>query len=248
VLRDNCFTTLPTAVHHGFVSLARFARSFAHLEMHRRAIYDNIRCFLRFQLTTSVAAIALLALSVGLRLPSPLNAIQLLFINACMDGPLAQSLGVEAPDDDIMLRRPRRASEHVLTRGMLCAIFSSGAWICACTLVLFWHMLYTEGRDEVAARTFTFVVFILFQFFQALSCRSLTRTVFSPRSFSNGLFWLAVAVCTGVLVAAVHIPVVQALFHTSPLSLRDWMVATTAAASVLLIDEARKMCYCCAAR
>lgn len=72
-----------------------------------KGIYYNIRNFLRFQLSTSVAALTLVASSTVFHLPTPLNAMQILWINIIMDGPPAQSLGVEPVDKDVMAQPPR---------------------------------------------------------------------------------------------------------------------------------------------
>ncbi|VDN26126.1 unnamed protein product, partial [Dibothriocephalus latus] len=65
-----------------------------------KALFQNICNFVRFQLSTSIAALSLVAVSTILSLPSPLNAMQILYINILMDGPPAQSLGVEPPDKE----------------------------------------------------------------------------------------------------------------------------------------------------
>merc|ERR1719476_1087877 len=73
-----------------------------------KAIFNNIRNFVTFQLSTSIAALSLVALSTITNLPNPLNAMQILWINIIMDGPPAQSLGVEQPDETVTKsRRPR---------------------------------------------------------------------------------------------------------------------------------------------
>jgi Ca2+-transporting ATPase len=228
VLRDNSFTTLPVAVAHG------------------RAIYDNIRCFLRFQLTSSFAAIAILAVAVAMDMPLPLSAVSLLFINFLVDGPPAQSLGVEAADPDVMLRRPRAPHEHIVTRTMLASILASAAWMAVGTLAMFWHTLHIEERSEAEARSVAFAQFVIFQLFQAFSCRSLSRTVFSARSFSNGYFWIAMVCCAGFLVCAIQVPFLQTFFHTGSIEGRDWLVVAVAGSSVLLVDEARKLFGACA--
>ena len=69
-----------------------------------KGIFHNIKNFVTFQLSTSIAAISLITISTFLGLENPLNAMQILWINIIMDGPPAQSLGVEPVDEDIMKR------------------------------------------------------------------------------------------------------------------------------------------------
>lgn len=84
VLTDDDFSTILTAIEEG------------------KGIFNNIQNFLTFQLSTSVAALSLVALSTAFKLPNPLNAMQILWINILMDGPPAQSLGVEPVDHEVM--------------------------------------------------------------------------------------------------------------------------------------------------
>ncbi len=78
-----------------------------HAMAEAKGIYHNITHFLRFQLSTSVSALGLIAISTVFGLPNPLNAMQILWINIIMDGPPAQSLGVEPVDRDVMREGPR---------------------------------------------------------------------------------------------------------------------------------------------
>ena len=72
-----------------------------------KSIFYNIRNFVRFQMSTSIAALSLITLSTLMDTPNPLNPMQILWINIIMDGPPAQSLGVEPADPEIMKRPPR---------------------------------------------------------------------------------------------------------------------------------------------
>jgi len=98
VLLDDNFATICGAIEEG------------------KGIFANIRNFVRFQLSTSVAALTLVALATVLGLPAPLNAMQILWINIIMDGPPAQSLGVEPVDPAVLRTPPRRSDEEIITR------------------------------------------------------------------------------------------------------------------------------------
>lgn len=99
-----------------------------------KAIAYNIRNFLRFQLSTSVAALSLVTISTLLGMASPLNAMQILWINILMDGPPAQSLGVEPVHRDVVLLPPRRASDPIIDRRLIrnvivaASIIVAGEW------------------------------------------------------------------------------------------------------------------------
>lgn len=102
-----------------------------------KGIYHNIRNFIRFQLSTSIAALSLIAVSTLLHIPNPLNAMQILYINILMDGPPAQSLGVEKVDQDVLKQPPRNVKEPVLTKELLTSVLVSAAVILCGTLIVF---------------------------------------------------------------------------------------------------------------
>ena len=102
-----------------------------------KGIYHNIRNFIKFQLSTSIAALSLIACSTILHIPNPLNAMQILYINILMDGPPAQSLGVEKVDQDVLKQPPRNVKEPVLTKDLMVSILISAAIIFFGTMLVF---------------------------------------------------------------------------------------------------------------
>nr|CAD7193753.1 unnamed protein product [Timema douglasi] len=96
-----------------------------------KGIFYNIRNFVRFQLSTSIAALSLIALATLMGIPNPLNAMQILWINIIMDGPPAQSLGVEPVDKDVIKQKPRNVKEPMITRSLIINVLLS-AWIIIC--------------------------------------------------------------------------------------------------------------------
>lgn len=102
-----------------------------------KGIYYNIGNFIRFQLSTSIAALSLIALSTILHVPNPLNAMQILYINILMDGPPAQSLGVERVDQEVLKQPPRDVKQPMLTRDLLIGVLVSAAFIVCGTLIVF---------------------------------------------------------------------------------------------------------------
>ena len=127
VLLDDNFATISGAIEEG------------------KGIFANIRNFVRFQLSTSVAALTLVALATVLGLPVPLNAMQILWINIIMDGPPAQSLGVEPVDPAVLRTPPRRSDEEIITPALLRRVLTAAAIIVAGTLWVF----YSEFNHAV---------------------------------------------------------------------------------------------------
>ncbi|OTF77976.1 calcium-transporting ATPase type 2C member 1-like protein, partial [Euroglyphus maynei] len=153
ILVDDDFNTIMLAIEEG------------------KAIFYNIQNFVRFQLSTSIAALSLIAISTLLHIPNPLNAMQILWINIIMDGPPAQSLGVEPVDPDIISQPPRNVRQPMITMDLIYNVLISAIIIILGTLFVF----IQEMSDNVVTprdTTMTFTCFVFFDMFNALSCRS----------------------------------------------------------------------------
>ena len=173
VLADDNFATIVAAVRRG------------------RAIYDNILSFVRFQLTTNMAAIGSILFARLLGLPTPFTAIQVLFVNIIADGPPAVSLGVDPPKPGLMDRPPRSPDAAILNRSRLARIVVGAAVMTALTL-----LVLVQGEDRVGtdvALTMTFTTFVFLQMANALAVRVGGGTVASSHSLTNRFLWLALA-------------------------------------------------------
>lgn len=102
-----------------------------------KGIFYNIRNFVRFQLSTSIAALFLIALATLMGIPNPLNAMQILWINIIMDGPPAQSLGVEPVEGDVLRKPPRNTKEPMITKPLMVNVLLSAMIIITGTLWVF---------------------------------------------------------------------------------------------------------------
>ncbi|MDI9619076.1 calcium-transporting P-type ATPase, PMR1-type [Methanothermobacter sp.] len=209
VLQDDNFATIVKAVREG------------------RTIFDNIRRFVKFQLSTNVGAILTIVSASLINLPVPFNPIQILWINIIMDGPPAQSLGVEPPESDIMLRKPER--EDIMPRRNLLRIVIAGAVMAAGTLGLYMYML-SSGNGVERAMTVAFTVFVMFQIFNVFNCKSRT-------GFSNKSLIVAVAASLLLQILVVYLAPLEGVFRTVPLTVTDWILII-AVASLILIAEA----------
>eukprot|EP00667_Euglena_gracilis_P002394 EG_transcript_2393 len=205
-----------------------------------KAIFYNICNFIRFQLSTSVAALSLIALSTLLNFPNPLNAMQILWINILMDGPPAQSLGVEPVDQDVMRRPPRLVSAPIITVSLVSKVLLSATMIVCGTLWIFWREMQD---DKITPRdtTMTFTCFVFFDLFNALASRSQTKTVFEIGLFSNAAFLYAVGGSLLGQVLVVYLPPLQRVFQTEALAAQDLLLLLGLASSVWLVDDARKL-------
>lgn len=205
-----------------------------------KGIFYNIRNFVRFQLSTSIAAISLITISTFLKLPNPLNAMQILWINIIMDGPPAQSLGVEPVDRDVMNKPPRNVKNPMITKTLITNVLLSASLIVTGTLWVFWR----EMRDNVITprdTTMTFTCFVFFDMFNALSCRSQVKSIFQIGFFTNRMFLYAVGGSLMGQMLVIYFPPLQAVFLTEALHCMDIFLLLCVASSVFLVDEIRKM-------
>ncbi|CCD26138.2 Ca(2+)/Mn(2+)-transporting P-type ATPase PMR1 NDAI_0G03610 [Naumovozyma dairenensis CBS 421] len=222
VLTDDDFSTILTAIEEG------------------KGIFNNIQNFLTFQLSTSIAALSLIALSTAFKLPNPLNAMQILWINILMDGPPAQSLGVEPVDHEVMKRPPRKRSDKILTSSVLKRLVGTATCIILGTVYIFVKEMAEDGVVTARDTTMTFTCFVFFDMFNALACRHNTKSIFEVGFFVNKMFNLAVGLSLLGQMCAIYIPFFQSVFKTESLSLGDLLFLLLISSSVFIFDEIRK--------
>ena len=155
VLGDDNFATIVAAIREG------------------RAIYDNIRKFIRYLLSCNVGELLTVFLTMFLRMPLPLKPLQILWVNLVTDGLPAMALGVEPEDKDIMHRPPRDKNENIFSRGLARRILSRGFLIGLTTTIVFAWSLRQSG-DLKLARTMVFATLVFCQLFHVFDCRSET--------------------------------------------------------------------------
>merc|ERR1711936_1124240 len=203
------------------------------------SIFLNIRNFLRFQLSTSIAALSLISISTLMDTPNPLNPMQILWINIIMDGPPAQSLGVEPADEDMAKRPPRSTKVAMLSRDILVNICLSAAIIVCGTLYVFKEMM-EDGKITNRDTTMTFTCFVFFDMFNALSSRSLTKSVFQLGVFTNRPFCLAVLFSLVGQMLVIYAPPLQYIFQTEALSLGDLVFLVSLTSTIFIMPEVKK--------
>ena len=221
VLADDDFRTITMAIAEG------------------KGIFFNIRCFLSFQLSTSFAALAMASVATALGMPTPLNAMQILWINIIMDGPPAQSLGVEPVDKRILRAKPRKSDDPIVTRALLLRAISSAALIVIGTLYVFAHEL-EDGKPSRRDTTMTFMTFVNFDLFNAYACRSADRCFYELDPLGNPAFIWAVGGSVVGQLLLIFCPPLQHIFQTEALSFSDLGYIILLSSSVLWLDTVRK--------
>ncbi|XP_072587508.1 calcium-transporting ATPase type 2C member 2 isoform X2 [Vulpes vulpes] len=223
ILVDDDFSAIMNAVEEG------------------KGIFHNIKNFVRFQLSTSISALSLITLSTVCNLPSPLNAMQILWINIIMDGPPAQSLGVEPVDKDTLQQPPRNIRDTILSRSLILKILLSAAVIISGTLFIFWKEIPADKASTPRTTTMTFTCFVFFDLFNALTCRSQTKLIFEIGFLRNPMFLYSVLGSILGQLAVIYVPPLQKVFQTENLGVLDLLFLTGLASSVFILSELLKL-------
>ncbi len=237
VLADDNFATIVQAVREG------------------RGIFDNIRKFLRYLLSSNMGEVLTVFFGVvaagviGLKDPSgavvlPLLATQILWLNLITDSWPALAMGMDPTAEDVMARKPRLRSERVIDAAMWSGIFQTGVVVAAASLLTLDIYLpggLVEGTHELGnARTAGFTTLVFAHLFNCFNARSETASAFR-QPFANPWLWAALALSLLLQVAVVHLAVLNLAFGTTPLSPGQWLVCAAMGSAVLWASELRKL-------
>ena len=244
ILADDNFSTIVAAVREG------------------RVIFDNIRKFLRYLLSSNVGEVftvfggVMLAGVLGITQPGttgvavPLLATQLLWINLLTDAAPALAMGVDPQTDDVMARSPRKLTDRVIDRDMWIDIAFIGIIMAAVTLIgMDMHLeggLFTDrsigGTHEfqmIEARTMGFTILVFAQLFNAIASRSARQSAFVGL-FSNKWLWGAIGLSVVLQLVVIYVPFLNSAFGTTPLGPWAWVECICLAAVVLIASEIYK--------
>ncbi|MEA4826116.1 MAG: calcium-translocating P-type ATPase, SERCA-type [Clostridium sp.] len=218
ILLDDNFATIVAAIEEG------------------RIIYDNIRKFIRYLLSCNLGEVLTMFLASLFYLDTPLLPIQILFVNLATDGLPAIALGVDPPDSDIMLRRPRGKNESVFARGLKEKILLRGSLIGVCTVLAFLSGKY-YGMNLQTCRTLALGTLVMSQLIHVFECRSESHSIFEIKLFTNIYLVGAVLVSISMLLSIIYIPFLQGVFHTVPLNLAQWVIIMFFSGSIAFINS-----------
>ena len=237
VLADDNFASIVAAVEEG------------------RAIFANIRKFLRYLLSSNIGEVltmffgVLLAKPLGLpthrgTIVLPLLATQILWVNLVTDGAPALALGVDPADGTSMDQAPRPRSERVITGRMWRSIVVIGGAIAVSTLLVIDASLpggLIPGSGDLRyAQTMAFTTLVLAQLINVFNARSDESSAFVSL-FANRWLWAAVGLSLGLHVVVLYVPMMQHAFGTMALTGADWLRCAVAASTVLWISELSKL-------
>ena len=227
VLTDDDFSTIVAAVREG------------------RGIYQNIRKTVHFLLSCNIGEILVVFVAFLLRAPTPLLAIQLLWVNLVTDSFPALALGADPIQGNVMEQPPHKREEGVFSGGVGFAVAVEGCLVGALAL-----LAYTIGRaffdyDPAApaiGRTMAFCVLSLSQLVHSLNMRS-EHSVLKLGLLSNRKLVAACGFCAILMVSVVLFPPLSALFQTTALTALQWLVVAALSLCPLLVVEGEKLLW-----
>ena len=223
ILTDDNFSTIVEAVSEG------------------RGIYENIKKTVHFLLSSNIGEIITVFTAFLLRLPSPLFAIQLLWVNLVTDSLPALALGVEPTPQDIMERKPNDAKKSLFADGMIFNIAIEGCFIGALSFLAFTigRVFFDNGGEPVVGRTMTFASLSLCQLIHAFNIKS-EQSIFKGGLFTNPKLILSFIIGVIMQVSVISIPALATIFKAVPLSPVQWLIVAGLSFIPLVVVEIEK--------
>ena len=240
ILTDDNFATIVSAVKEG------------------RGIYENIRKAVHFLLSSNIGEILTIFTAILLGLPTPLVAVQLLWVNLITDSLPAISLGVEPASKDIMRRKPISPKKGMFADGLALQIIIEGILIGSLSLTAFvigvkyydtpglYNSLIRHNTNGMAyyvpwvGRTMCFAVLSLSQLFHSFNMRS-HLSLSEIGVFSNSKLVLSLVICTLLQMAVISVAPLAKIFQAVPLNLRQWTIVYILAITPIAVVELQKM-------
>jgi P-type Ca2+ transporter type 2C len=223
ILTDDNFATIVGAVAYG------------------RGLYDNLLKYLRFQMSTLVAYIAIFlgAGVFGIADGAPLNPLQILWLNMVVDIPLAVALGFDQPARGLMSRKPRPVGAPVLSRNNWIRLCVQGAVMTVGALAA--YQIGADLGDSVLAGTMLLTTLSLFHVFGALLGRDQTNTIFDRDAIPGPLQLRRYGIALLAIVAVTSLDFLTRIFGTTSLSFNQWCICIGIASSLVVVEEVIKV-------
>ena len=203
-----------------------------------RGVFDNIKKYLMFLISSNIGEIGLMIGAALFGLPLPLTAVQILYVNLATDGLPALALAVDPPERDLMQRPPRDSRSGIFTRPVVTLMVVGGVWSAIVNLAVFSWALAARA-DITEAMTMTFASLVLIQFLKAYCFRS-ERHSLLIRPLANQWLNRAIAWEIALLVFVIYAPMLQQPFGTFSLTPLDWAIVLSTALTILPILELAK--------
>ncbi len=215
-----------------------FASIVAGVEEGRHA-YANVRKVTLLLISTGLAELVLIGMSIFAGLPVPLLAVQILWLNLVTNGIQDVALAFEAGEKGVMKVPPRPPSEGIFNRKMIEQVLLSGLTMALICFVA-WTLMMRAGWEEAMARSSLLTLLVLIQFYHVLNCRSETNSALGVPVRNNPVLMVGMAVALGLHILATELPFLQSLLRTQPLSWQMWLLFAVPGLAILLVMEIYK--------
>ncbi|VDK38220.1 unnamed protein product [Taenia asiatica] len=257
ILADDNFSTIVAAVEEG------------------RAIYNNMKQFIRYLISSNIGEVVCIFLTAALGLPEALVPVQLLWVNLVTDGLPATALGFNPPDVDIMERPPRNSKEPLISRWLFFRYLVVGTYVGAATVCAsaWWFLINPAGPrvsyyqlthhlkcsvdkanfqgvscsvfSSAKPMTLALSVLVVIEMLNALNSLSENQSLVVMPPWRN--IWLLIAIAFSMVqhFTILNVPILANVFQISPLNVAEWAVVLKISFPVLLLDETMKMASRC---
>lgn len=220
VLLDDNFSTIVAAIREG------------------RHVYDNIRKFVRYTMSSNLGEILVLIMLPFVGYPVPLLPIHLLWINLVTDGLPGLAFSAEPVESGIMRRPPRSPAESIFGGGMWQQLLIAGVTIGSIASA---SALLVSTTGSAALQTMVFTTVVVSQLFNSFSVRTERDSLITAGLFSNPYLLGAIGVGLGAQLAIIYVPIFNEWFSTAPLSLSDLGLSVALSAVVFVVVELQKV-------
>ncbi|KAK6739599.1 hypothetical protein RB195_008228 [Necator americanus] len=252
VLADDNFATIVAAVEEG------------------RAIYNNMKQFIRYLISSNVGEVVSIFLVAALGIPEALIPVQLLWVNLVTDGLPATALGFNPPDLDIMERHPRSASEGLISKWLFFRYLAVGTYVGVATVgaAMWWFLLYEDGpqityyqlthwmRCEIEPENFTDLdcavfednhpnamalsVLVTIEMLNAINSLSENQSLLVMPPWKNVWLCAAIALSMSLHFVILYVDIMATIFQITPLCVTEWVAVFKISFPVILLDEVLK--------
>uniref|UniRef100_A0A8C8MLT6 Calcium-transporting ATPase n=1 Tax=Oncorhynchus tshawytscha TaxID=74940 RepID=A0A8C8MLT6_ONCTS len=253
VLADDNFSTIVAAVEEG------------------RAIYNNMKQFIRYLISSNVGEVVCIFLTAALGFPEALIPVQLLWVNLVTDGLPATALGFNPPDLDIMNKVPRNAREPLISGWLFFRYLAIGCYVGVATVgaATWWFVAAEDGPritfyqlshflqcgpdnpefdglkcelfESPYPMTMALSVLVTIEMCNALNSVSENQSLLRMPPWEN--VWLLGAICLSMSLhfLILYVEPLPIIFQITPLNLTQWLMVLKLSLPVLLLDEVLKL-------
>jgi magnesium-transporting ATPase (P-type) len=204
-----------------------------------RHAYANVRKVTLLLISTGLAELILIGLSIAAGLPVPLLAVQILWLNLVTNGIQDVALAFEAGEKGVMRFPPRKPSEGMFNRKMIEQVLLSGS---SMALICFaaWVWMMSAGWEENMARSYLLTLLVLMQFYHVMNCRSEVTSAFRIPLRNNPILIGGMGLAFVIHILATELPFLQSLLRTQSQPLPSWFIFAAMGAIILVVVEIYK--------